>query len=70
MIGNIVQTVFGAIWNRITGEPVLTLGLVNAGILLAVGFGLNWTRDQVVLVGVFAAALLSFIARRQVTPSQ
>ena len=57
------------IWDRIVSEPVMTLGVVQASILLAVGFGLNWTTEQVVLVGAFSAAVLSWVARRQVTPA-
>ena len=59
---------WGGIWGRIMDEPVLTLGLVQASILLATGFGLQWTVEQVALVGAFSAALLSWVARRQVTP--
>jgi hypothetical protein len=60
--------VLAGIWARINEEPVLTLGLVQAGTLLAVGFGLKLTAEQIALVGAFTAALLAFIARRQVTP--
>lgn len=49
-------------------EPVLWLALVQAGIALAVGFGLEWSGEQVSLVMAFTAALLGFIARSQVTP--
>lgn len=54
-------TVFGR-------EPVLILGLVQAAIALAVGFGLNWSGPQVALIMAFAAATLSVIARSKVTP--
>lgn len=64
-----LQTIAAGAWARITGEPVLTLGLVQAGILLAVGFGLGWTPEQVALVGAFTAAFLSWIARSRVTPT-
>lgn len=63
-----LRALWGGIWGRITDEPVLTLGLVQASILLATGFGLQWTVEQVSLVGAFSAALLSWVARRQVTP--
>ncbi len=58
-----------AIWDRITNEPVLTLAVIQAGLLMFVAFGLDWTNDQVALVGAFAAAVLGWIARRQVTPA-
>lgn len=57
-----------AIIDRIKGEPVLTLALIQAGIAMAVGFGLNWTGDQVALASAFAAAVLGWIARSRVTP--
>ncbi len=58
-----------AIWDRITNEPVLTLAVIQAALLMFVAFGLNWTSDQVALVGAFAAAVLGWLARRQVTPA-
>lgn len=65
---DILRTIFGGIWGRITEEPVMTQGLVQAGILAAVGFGLGLTTEQVVLVGSLSAAFLSWLARKQVTP--
>lgn len=49
-------------------EPVLILALVQASIALAVGFGLDWTTEQVALVVAFSAAVLGVIARQRVTP--
>lgn len=49
-------------------EPALILGLVGAGIALAVGFGLNWTGQQVALSMAFTAAVLGVIVRQVVTP--
>ena len=60
--------VFAAIWSRITDEPVLTLSVIQAGLALLVGFGLGWTGEQVALSVSFSAAVLGWIARRQVTP--
>jgi hypothetical protein len=54
------------IWGR---EPVLILGLVNALIALAVGFGVNVTPEQFSLIMVATTAILSFIARQQVSPT-
>lgn len=50
-------------------EPVLTLAVVQAGIAMAVGFGLGWTGEQVALTVSFMAALLGWIARSEVTPN-
>jgi hypothetical protein len=49
-------------------EPVLILGLIQAVVALAVGFGLNWTAEQVSLVLAAVAAVVAFITRSQVTP--
>lgn len=58
-----------ALKDLIAGEPVLTLALVQASLALAVGFGLNFTAEQVSLTMAFSAALLGFIARSKVTPA-
>ena len=51
-------------WGR---EPALILGLVQAAIALAVGFGLNLDGQQVALIMGFSAALLSVVVRQRVT---
>lgn len=56
-----MSTIFGR-------EPVMVMAAIQAGIALAVGFGLHWTVDQVVLVTAFSAAILGLIARQKVTP--
>lgn len=56
----------GTIWGR---EPALILGLVQAALALAVGFGLNLDGQQVALVMAFSAALLSVVVRQRVTPA-
>lgn len=53
-----------------TKEPVLILQAVQAGISLAVGFGLGWTGEQVALTVTFAGTILGLIARQQVTPTK
>lgn len=63
------MTILRAIWSRITDEPVMTLALLNAAVLLAVGFGLKLTAEQIALVGSFLAAFLGWIARKNVTPA-
>ncbi len=51
-------------------EPVMFMALIQAGIALAVGFGLPVTPEQTGLILAFAAAVLGFIARQSVTPVQ
>ena len=50
-------------------EPAILLGLLNAGLALAVGFGLHVTPEQVGLINAFVAAVLAFVTRSQVTPA-
>lgn len=56
--------------SMLQGEPVLTLAVVQAGIAMAVGFGLEWSGEQVALTVSFFAALLGWVARTQVTPTK
>ena len=53
-------------WKR---EPALILGAIQAIVALAVGFGLNFTAEQVALVAAAAAAILSLVTRSQVSPA-
>jgi hypothetical protein len=53
---------------RINQEPALTLGVVQALIALAVGFGLPVTPEQTALIVAATAAVLSWVTRTQVTP--
>ena len=53
------------IFNR---EPALVLATVGAIISLAVGFGLNWTGEQVALVMAAVQAFLGLVVRQKVTP--
>lgn len=53
------------LWNA---EPVLILGAVQAIVALAVSFGLDLTTEQVGAITAAAAAVLSVVARRKVTP--
>lgn len=50
-------------------EPVLILGLVQAGIALVCAFGINLTNVQTGCILAFSAAVLAVITRTQVTPS-
>lgn len=53
------------LWNT---EPVLILGAVQALVALVVSFGLDLSTEQVGAIVAFAAAVLSVVARRKVTP--
>ena len=55
------------IWNR---EPALFLALIQAVLVLAVGFGLNLSGDQVAAISAVSAAALGLVARSKVTPVQ
>jgi len=56
----------GTIFGR---EPVLVMAVIQAGVALAVAFGLQWTGEQVALVVAFSATVLGLIARAKVTPN-
>lgn len=49
-------------------EPVLILFAVDAAMGLAAAFGFDLNGAQVAAVNVFAAAVLSVICRKRVTP--
>lgn len=53
----------------LSDEPVMVQGLVQAGVAMLVGFGLEWSADQVALVLAFTATLLAVLARAFVTPT-
>lgn len=55
--------------NILGREPALILGLVQAGLALAVGFGLSLDGQQVALIMAFSSALISVIVRQRVTPN-
>lgn len=50
-------------------EPAVILGLVSALIALAVGFGLDITPEQVGLIMAAVTAIIGFVTRSQVTPT-
>jgi hypothetical protein len=64
-----LQSVGAGIVIRFREEPVLTLAVLQAGAAMAVGFGLGWSGEQVALFTTFMAALLGWVARREVTPN-
>ncbi len=49
-------------------EPAALLGLIQAGLALAIGFGLQLTGEQTALVMAFSAAAVAIITRQNVTP--
>ena len=49
-------------------EPVMIMAAVQAGLALAMGFGLSITLEQMGLILGFSAAVLALITRQQVTP--
>ena len=49
-------------------EPVMYLAVIQAALALAAGFGLDLDGQQIALIMAFAAAVLGFIARSQVSP--
>lgn len=53
------------IFNR---EPALFMAFVGAMIALAVGFGLDWTGQQVSLLMAAVQAFLGLVVRQKVTP--
>lgn len=64
-----LRNMWAGIWSRIKDEPVATGGIVQMGIAMFVAFGLGWTGEQVGAVVALSAALLSWIARKQTTPT-
>ena len=56
------------IQSMLQAEPVLTLAVAQSGIAMAVGFGLDWSGEQVALTTAFFAAMLGWVARREVSP--
>lgn len=53
---------------RIRAYPVRFQGVVNAGLALAVGFGLNIDDYQMGLLLAFSSSVLALLAERSVTP--
>ena len=49
-------------------EPVMILAIIQTGLALVIGFGLDLTPQQIGAIMAFAAAVLGFVARQQVTP--
>lgn len=50
-------------------EPALVIAAIAALINVAVGFGLNWSAEQVTLVNVAVVALAAVVTRSKVTPA-
>ena len=56
------------IWQRLTREPNLILGVITAGLSLAVLFGVDISTEQLAGIGVFVGAVVALL-RFVVTPS-
>jgi len=54
--------------NTIRTEPVLVSAFVVAVLAVAVGFGLNWSTEQLALVIAAVEAFLALITRASVSP--
>lgn len=57
----------GSLWNR---EPVMFLAVVQAGLALGLSFGLELSPERIGAILAFAAAVLGFITRSQVSPGK
>ncbi len=55
--------------DRILEEPALLMGLAQAALALAVGFGLNISTEQMALIVGFIGAVLSVVVRQSVVPT-
>lgn len=55
---------------RIRREPALVVGLVQAILALVVAFGLDLSGEQTAAILAVTAAVLAFVVRSQVTPTQ
>lgn len=49
-------------------EPVAIMFVIQTGLALAMGFGLDWTSEQMALVLTFSGAVLGLLTRQVVTP--
>jgi len=56
--------------DRISQEPALVVGAVQASIVLGVSFGLSLSQEQTAAILAFTAAVLAFVTRSQVSPVQ
>jgi hypothetical protein len=64
------RSVFGRIIEAAKAEPVATQGLIQAALALLIGFGvISWTSEQTGLALALTAAILTFLARRKVSPT-
>lgn len=56
----------GSLWNR---EPVMFMAVLQAGLALGLSFGVKLSPEQIGAVMAFAAAVIGFITRSQVSPA-
>lgn len=55
------------LWNR---EPAMILATVQAGLALAMGFGVELTTEQMALILAFSGAVLGLWTRSKVEPAK
>lgn len=49
-------------------EPAMWLSVIQAGLALAIGFGLNLSTEQFGLLMAFSSAIFGLLTRSQVSP--
>ena len=59
---------WNGITDRVKGEPVMTMWLLQSLVSLVVLFGVDLTPEQTGGIIIFTAALLSWYARSKVSP--
>lgn len=52
----------------VSGEPVLTHGLLVAAMNVAAAYGFDFSVEQLAAINTFVLAALSFLVRQTVTP--
>ncbi len=65
-----MQTYIDAIINRIKEEPVAVMAVIEAILAVVVVFGISLTTAQATAILGLAGAILTLIARQQVTPTR
>lgn len=64
----ILQAIGNGIVTRFYEEPILSVALFRSLVVMAVGFGLGWSGEQVAITVIAFEALTAYIARQEVTP--
>jgi len=64
-----LRDLYGGLTDRISGEPVAVLAVIQMGVALGASFGLHLTAEQIGAITAFSAAVLGLISRQKVTPA-